>query len=106
MTVTKLLRRCHVQWAIFSRGTHGDASKNIIASKVPRVEIPKVSLPSFIWKEGCANHGDKIAIVRFEGRVESYCKQCAKNICKHQFDDKFVVCANFKEIELPHLRGL
>ena len=105
MTVTKLLRRCHVQWAIFSRGTHGDASKNIIASKVPKVEIPKVSLPSFIWKEGCANHGDKIAIVRFEGRVDSFCKQCAKIFANINLMTS-LLCAKFKEIELPHLRSL
>ena len=66
MTVSKLFRKCHLQLALLSsRQSHQNSSKNIIASKVPSVQIPRIPLPNFIWNEGCANHSDKIAIVSF-----------------------------------------
>jgi len=63
MTVSKLFRKCHLQLAILSsRQSHQNSSKNIISSKVPSIQIPRIPLPNFIWNEGCANHSDKIAI--------------------------------------------
>ena len=61
MTVKRLLRLR--QALIWTRQLHQDATKNILKSKVPAVNIPKIPFPNFIWDESCERHGDKIAIV-------------------------------------------
>ena len=88
MTVSKLFRKCHLQLALLSsRQSHQNSSKNIIASKVPSIQIPRIPLPNFIWNEGCANHSDKIAIVSFA------LKNCV-NITKKCLTSSYQCCAS------------